>query len=288
MILPVSLPKAKNQPDQECYGVEWLALFETYTRETFRAVFGIDAPAWDPSRARKDWFDSRILDAGGTPPIRYQTAIKGGEGAWRMEEFTLPAAIAASVNLPGRPVYPTYIVEPTAATRGGAPVAPVLLTLESDARALLNIFWGLGLRGAGLADEGLTPMFPVIYPAGEARRMWAIADDAGRRWNAGLLWNTRNKEGIGSPGEWKLSAEGVEWIPANPPPDGLDDTRPPVAMPMRGLLVNEQLRPGLTALGALGVQVVRIDRESERLKTNGGFTEQDREMLRQVYQQLVK
>jgi hypothetical protein len=45
--MPQSLPELKPQPDREQYGVGELALFRTYTRDSYKAAFGEDAPPFD-------------------------------------------------------------------------------------------------------------------------------------------------------------------------------------------------------------------------------------------------
>src|SRR5205085_6428857 len=58
MSQPISTPVVPPQPNLPYYGVAELALFKIYTRETYRAAFGIEAPSFDPSRVIKTWFDT--------------------------------------------------------------------------------------------------------------------------------------------------------------------------------------------------------------------------------------
>jgi hypothetical protein len=55
---PVSQPVIPPQPNQLYYGVSALALFQTFTRDTYLSAFGIQAPPYDPTRVIKTWFDS--------------------------------------------------------------------------------------------------------------------------------------------------------------------------------------------------------------------------------------
>ena len=57
---PVSQPVVPAQPNQELYSVQDLALFKTYSRDSYRAAFGLEAPAYDPARLLKSWFDSTV------------------------------------------------------------------------------------------------------------------------------------------------------------------------------------------------------------------------------------
>nr|MDP9112733.1 hypothetical protein [Acidobacteriota bacterium] len=112
MSAPVSLPVAPPQPDEASYSPAALALFQEYTRESYRAAFGVDAPAWDPARQFKTWFDSSVF----TPQpntIAYQIFGQNPAGAWGFQTLTLLLADAAAVNLPGAITYPQYVVQPT-------------------------------------------------------------------------------------------------------------------------------------------------------------------------------
>ena len=71
--------------------------------------------------------------------------------------MVLPAQQATAANLPGSIVYPPYVAAPTQATRGGAPVNPQYLSLQSDAEALMA-----ALGGIALMDEGISTVFPIL------------------------------------------------------------------------------------------------------------------------------
>ena len=53
-ISPVSQPVVPAQPNTEFYSIQDLALFKAYSRESYRAAFGMEAPAYDPARAAKE------------------------------------------------------------------------------------------------------------------------------------------------------------------------------------------------------------------------------------------
>jgi hypothetical protein len=141
------------------------------------------------------------------------------------------------------------------------------------------------LGATGLSDEGATVIFPVVYPPEEQRRMWSILLPNGQQVNVGALLQSRNAKGVGAPGHWDLSSSGLVWVADPTPPTGFDDTRPPRPVPVRELLANEQLQPGVMGFG---VEVLRTDLHLEAAKRRGAFTEDDRKMLENVYRIVSK
>ena len=269
---PVSQPLVPAQPGTEFYNLQDLALFREYSRDSYRAAFGLEAPAYDPSRVLKSWFDSTvdIADPGNVAVYRTVAQDQGGNGILR--QMVMPAHEAATVNLPGTIRYPPYAVAPTLATRGGSILNPIYLSLENDAQALMT-----QLGGSNLQQEDL-PSFPASYPSDEPRRQWYFLFH-GQAVNAGALLLTRNAQGVGAPGHWDVSSPQPVWIPDPPAPTGEDDTRSPRAMPVRDLLPNEQLYTGM--MGILGV--VRTDLQKAADEASGQFTPDDRAMLRMIY-----
>ena len=175
---PVSLPVVPAQPNQELYSVQDLALFKTYSRDSYRTTFGLEAPAYDPARVLKSWFDSTVdvSDPGNVAVYRVVAQDQNGNGILR--QMVMPAQEAATVNLPGAIQYPAYVVAPTLATRGGSTLNAIYLSLESDARALMK-----ELGGSNLQQEDL-PSFPATYPGDEPRRQWyfLVQGQACQRW----------------------------------------------------------------------------------------------------------
>jgi hypothetical protein len=269
MSSPVSAPLVPVQPNLGAYGVQDLALFKTYTRDSYRTAFGIEAPPWDAARLRQSWFDSTVDTSSPTNVAVYKIAGEDPINGWTLKQMVIPSREAATVNLPGSVVYPAYTVAPTSATRGGSPINPNYLSLESDARALMAT-----LGATALVEQGITPVFPVVYPADEPRRVWAIVVN-GHPENAGNLLLEMNSKGVGAPGRWDYSSGELVWVPAPAPPTGLDDTRPPRDMPLRDLLPNEKFQMGL-----MGVSVIRTDFAQQQ---EGQFTPDDRATLLQIY-----
>lgn len=271
---PISQPVAQLQPEQACYGIDALALFKIYTRDSYRATFGVEAPPWDPGRRTKTWFDSTVDDSSSGVSVRYNVVSRDSAGRWSLSPLTLPADEAVTVNLPGTVAYPPYVIRPTNATRGGAPVNPMDLSLESVARALMQ-----ELGAKALVDEGVNAFAPVLYPPDEPRRMWALVGNGGQQNNAGGLLRMKNAAGVGAPGHWRNTRGEVAWMSDPPATSGLDDSRPEVEMPVRGLLPNEELRPGVMGFGVL---VYRTDREREQMLQSGVFTPEDRKTIEEI------
>jgi len=277
MINPVSQPVVPAQPGTEFYGVQDLALFKSYSRESYRAAFGLEAPAYDPARRGKNWFDSTvdISDPDNVAVYRIVGQDKSGHGLLR--QIVMPAHEAAAVNLSGAIQYPPYIVTPTRATRGGSSLNAIYFSLESDARALMKELGGDTLQQEDLAS------FPTAYPSEELRRSW-VFQVRGTPVNAGALLLGRNAQGVGAPGHWDVSAAEPVWVPDRPGPTGTDDMRPPREMPVRDLLPNEEFFLGL--MGILGI--VRTDLQKSANEASGQFTPDDRAMLRLMYQAINK
>jgi hypothetical protein len=274
---PVSHPVVPAQPGTEFFAIQDLALFKSYSRESYRAAFGVEAPAYDPVRRRKSWFDSTVDVSDPDNVAIYRIAAQDQNGNGILRQMVMPAQEAAAVNLPGAIQYPPYVVTPTRATRGGSSLNAIYLSLESDAQALMK-----ELGGDNLQQEEL-PSFPADYPSDEPRRPWNFLIQ-GRPVNVGSLLLSRNAQGVGAPGHWDVSAAEPVWVPNPPGPTGADDVRPPREMPIRDLLPNEKLYLGL--LGIVGV--VRTDLQSAEDEASGKFTAEDRATLRMIYQTVNK
>lgn len=271
---PVSVPVVPPQPSSEYYGIAALSLFQNFSRASYLAAFGVQAPPYDPLRLIKYWFDSTADTSSAANVSVYKILGQDQSGNWGLQQMVIPASEAATVNLIGSVNYPAYAVAPTLATRGGSIINPSYLSLQSQALDLMT-----KIGGSSLIDEGVSPVFPVIYPAGEPRRMWDIViHGSGTPYNVGLLMQEENANGVGYPGHWDTS-NGVTWVPDPPAPTGADDTRPPRVMPLRALLPNEQFQAGL-----MGVGIVRTDLQIAQNQTNGEFLPDDRATLQRIYQ----
>lgn len=273
----VSPPVVPAQPNSEFYNIQDLVLFKAYSRDSYRAAFGVEAAAYDPTRVLKSWFDSTVDVSGPGNVAVYRVVAQDPTGNGILRQMVMPAQEAATVNLSGAIPYPPYIVAPTLATRGGSTLNAIYLSLESDAQALMT-----QLGGTGLQQEELVS-YPASYPGDELRRQWYFLVQ-GQPVNVGALLLMRNAQGIGAPGHWDVSSPQPVWVPDPPAPTGEDDTRPPRAMPVRDLLPNEQLYTGM--MGILGV--VRTDLQKTADDSSGQFTPDDRAMLRMIYLAISK
>ncbi|MBV8846582.1 MAG: hypothetical protein JO307_27570 [Bryobacterales bacterium] len=270
---PVSQPVIPPQPNEEYYGTQALGLFQTFNRDTYLSTFGVQAPSYDPTRLIKSWFDSTVDASNPSNIAVYKIVAQDQNGHWGLQQLVMPASEAATVNLPGTIVYPPYMIAPTQATRAGSGINALYLSLQSDAQEILT-----EIGGTSLLDEGNSPVFPVIYPANEPRRVWDVVLD-GEPLNVGLLLNQKYEQGVGAPGHWDTSQGTAVWVADPPPPTGTNDTRPPRPMPVRNLLPNEQLQTGL-----MGVGVVRTDLQQSAEAAAGLFTADDRATLKQIYE----
>jgi hypothetical protein len=257
------------QPDLDSYGFNELALFKSYTRESFLKEFGVQAPAYDPNRVTKTWFDS-TADTSDPDNVSTYKVFQEVGGQWMVKQLVLPSREAAAVNLPGAIEYPKYVIAPTTATFVGD---PVLLSLRADADALLK---ELGLAGTPLVDAAESMIaFKIDYKDDE-RRMWQFLYK-GDWINVGALLANKNAHGMGWPGHWDIDAA-IRWVADPPAPTGLDDRRPPRPMPVRELLSTEKIDVALFG----GPQIVRTDRQQQRAESSGQFLESDRALLREI------
>jgi hypothetical protein len=268
----ISVPVTPAEPDLLAYGIQALALFGTYTRDSYLAAFGIQAPQWDPTRVIKSWFDSTQDTSVPTNVAVYNYAGPNAVNVYAIQQMVLPASEAATVNLPGAITYPAYVVALTDATRAGVQLNANYLSMQSDAQALM-----ITLGGTQLFDEGLGTAFPTVYPADEPRRLWAFVFN-NLPLNVGLLLLMQNANGVGAPGAWNTSTGDPTWIPVPVPPTGLNDLRTPRPMPCRALLPNEEFQAGL-----MGVSIVRTDLQNQQNQQAGEFTPDDRATLQQIY-----
>jgi hypothetical protein len=276
MSVPRSEPIVPAQPTLDSYGFLELSLFRTYTRESIRAAYGVEVPAFDPSRPIKTWFDSTFEDSDPADLVIYKIFAQDSKGQWGARQLVLPAGEAATLNLPGVVRYPPYVVGPTKAARGtNSAIWPETLSLRSEAESMLA---ELGLSSLELFDEGEGSVFPVNY-GDEPRRQWFFVYK-GEVHSIGGLLGAKNAKGIGYPGHW-LVGDTIEWIADPPAPTGLQDTRPPREVPVRDLLPNERITMAL-----MGPVIVRTDRLQAQAEASGQFTASDRQTLKDIQRML--
>lgn len=262
---PIIIPTYKPQPDLAAYGFDSLEA-KTFTRQSYLAEFGEQAPPHDPKRRIQRWADSRAANRPAQEMYVYSIHEIEPGGA-QLRQMMISNAEASLINLPGAYVYPTPVMKSssgawTAITSAQGEVVgknyltPEALTDRSDA---LQLIAELRLHGIQVEAEPVEAsgigVYAVRYDLGENRRILNVVTNGGGK-NAGLLLETRNKQGVGAPGEWMVAklGGGLIWQ-AMPVDTAALDTRPPVPAPMRELLANEEYR-----VAGFSVGVKRTDK----------------------------
>jgi hypothetical protein len=278
---PQSIPSNPAQPNQSIYGFGALQTVPTYTRASYLAAFGVQAPNFDATKAPKYWFDSTVnLSSPSNVAVYNVVSVEGILAT--ITQLSLPASQAAAVNIPGLITYPPYVIQPTTATMTGLPPSGVpfnadVLSNQQDALNLANSF-GLSSSAVIDGDPTIGP-FVVNYPATETRRQWDILFK-GNAVNVGIMIANMNANGVGAPGAWDLSGSQPTWVPAPMPPDGITSGVPAansqVSVPVRALLPNEKIQTTL-----MGSVIARTDMSSAATTDTsaGGFTDTDRATL---------
>ena len=280
MNTPVCVPQNPAQPDQAIYGLSALETVPSFTRESYLAAFGVQAPSFDAAMPPKYWFDSTV-DASmpGNVAVYEQAALSGLSA--QIAQMRMPASQAAAVNIPGLIAYPTYVIAPTSAAINGQPVNADILSSYQDA-VNLAASWALGSSAVFDGDPAMGP-FAIVYPATESRRQWMILVK-GIAQNAGICLAAMYAQGIGHPGDWDLNGPEPLWKPAPDAADGITSGVPlpgsQVPVPVRALLANEQI---ISTLG--GAMVARTDMSSAATEA-GGFGASDRATLLWIQQAL--
>jgi len=265
-----SLPIVQPQPNQEFYAVELLNLFQTYTRAQFEAAGGPLIP-FDPTRPEQDWWDDTYAATAPTQSVSYNALVAGAGGTTAIGSFTQTAAQMATPNFKGLPNYPPWAPAPTAAVYNhsapatASPVDPKDLSTAAQAQAMLT-----ELGGTSIVDTGATSVivpnvgqivFPVTYPSGDPRRLFAVVLSNGKLFNVGQALAEKYADGIGAPGSWVVDAtqtSGLSWQ-AIAVPDGSASTAAALPVPCRALLANEQLVTSPVGLGFQATQIQRTD-----------------------------
>ncbi len=277
-----SLPIEQPQPNQEFYGVDVLNLFETYTRAQFEAAGGPLIP-FDPTRPEQDWWDDTYAAITPTKSASYSAVVSGAGGASAIGSFTQTAAQMAAPNFKALPNYPKWTPAATlavynhAAPSTNSPVDPKDLSTAAQAQALLAELGGTSIVDIGANSVTLPNIgqivFPVTYPADDARRLFAVVLSSGKLFNVGQALAGKYGAGMGAPGAWVADAtqsSGLSWQ-ATPVPDGSASAASALPVPCRQLLPNEKLTTSLAGgLGFQSTQIQRTDLIPAALPASGG------------------
>lgn len=241
----ITTPVIPPQPNTPYYTGSALNILPEYTRISYRAAQGIDAPAGDITKRPKFWADSTVGSAAlinVTYP--YFDTITSPPS---VKQMTMSQFEASQFNIPGLPSFPQYVVTETSATSLGAPLNKNSLSTLQQAQQLA-LSWGLDPTHAVAENLGT-----YSWPDNESRRVYEIMYN-GTQYNVGGLLLNMNNFGVGAPGMWVLGAAGgPQWILSPPPNQNFTALAWPD--PIRGLLANEGLANGG---GALGGQTVIV------------------------------
>lgn len=253
---PVSLPVTPPVPNQATYSPADLWLFQTYTRASFLAAFGFEAPVYDPSQLTRNWFDTSAS------PGPYSCVQVNGSNA-SIVPLPVPKNVALP-NLPGPFLYPAWVNPPTTTAmlqlpgEVPTPANPEFLCSFADAEAVLaalpagsavsedpddaNINWGAETRRN----------YTVTIPGGPSKQYCQPLRAAMTHVITDPSTSTYLLGGVGSPGAFQLVGGAPQWFPIADP--GLS-AGPAMPVPVRPLAPGESLQSGI--LGA--VQVVNAN-----------------------------
>ena len=274
---PASLPVTPAQPDLPSYGIPALNLFQTWTRASYLAAFGIQAPPYDNTQPTRTWFDSSaqpgpysVIQVSGTSAtvgplaVPKDVGLPNLPGAYQYVAWVNPATTVAQVQEPG--------FGPTPFNNAAA------LCSLADAEAVLTAL----PAGASISEESLDAQ---ILWGTETRRQYVLTVPGGARFNAAYLRAMMTQQitdpqgnvlgGVGAPGSFTISGNAANWTLA--PDPGLS-AGPAMPVPCRALLSNERFEPGL--LGAGGM-IVRTDKQQAG---NSGFSDAQASWVMQVLQ----
>ena len=255
----MSGPKQLTLPEEPFYPVERLLLFDRQNRLTWEQTFGEQAPPWDKERRIKRWADTsaHAADAPDTV-VEYEYFDMVTR---TFKKFAISAFEASLPNLPGKYVYPKYIVEPTPAVvvEAGSPnnaqgLNPNIICQYAEAAAIAAQLSGQVVE----ATSFMAGPYSIDW-RGETRRRWLIRIE-GRYHNAAALVQAKNACGVGAPGDWIYAANdaGPRWV-SEAQDTGDQDPRPEIPIPCRVLFPEEAIWHGMAGMKTL---IYRKDMES--------------------------
>jgi hypothetical protein len=285
MTTPISILADPAQPNQRVYPFSALYRATLYTRDSFKAAQGVDAPNWDESLPAKYWFDSAV-DVTITGEV-YSYLVIDAFGNITTKKLTNKAA--ASVNIPGLIAFPPYSIAPTQASVGNpaSGVNPDTLSTQDQANAIAAELAKLLGSAVSVVDISFSnPMFNISYN-GETRRMWAVVFK-GQPKLVGFLLQLINARGTGHPYTWNLDGNDPIPVITPDPPDGIHTGAPQpgaeIQPPVRALLSNEKL---ITVSLAKEIQRTDIADPTQPV-TAAGYTDDDRAIAHQTYTNTVQ
>lgn len=268
--MPTSIAVVPAQPVADNYGPDALNLFPVYNRASYIKAFGVDPPTYDANKPTKGWFDT----SGRMSEFGYYQNLGG---AVNFVPIDLHGLGVGEVNLYGDHKYPSYEIAPTAATRMGGLIPKEYLC---DVKAANELAWELGVKDSVTVEEEGDSLYSVTYPPEESRRICTIAFK-GAQLNAGVLLGWKNYEGVGAPGHWDIAGAQPTWVTDVPP--GLPILNPEIPVPQRKLMDNEKVNVTPFGFTIYKLGVGSPLETGPGTVTSGGFTAEDREILKQIH-----
>jgi hypothetical protein len=198
----------RQKPDLAQYPLSTLQLFRELTRQQYETEFGEQAPAFDPNKPPKLWFDTSE-NAG-----NYTRYTIGRDQRVSFLAYTMTKQLAASVNLPGAYRYPAYQIAATDAivvimSADGSTVAR--LPVPAVQLATLEQATGLASTLGGTLAEDASWFATSVQWGTEPRRLYNLVVN-GKTYSAGVLLQQQNANGIGAPGSWVEDERGLHWV----------------------------------------------------------------------------
>lgn len=244
--MPTSVPQEKPQPTDQSYGLDQLDLFSKFTRDTYLAAFGEQAPPFDATKQPKYWFDSSVpvndmaYTINGVFPITWKD---NGNGTADKASILINNRTASAVNIPGHYNYPK--ADPPKASgvfmqAGSAKQyidASLLATMDQAKKLIADA------EAAGI-DMDDTPQvvdyaipYNLQFEQDEVRQVITVSPKGGYANNVGQLLKQQSANGVGYPGLWASSNGSLVWRPSTPTET---NSFPEIPVPQRDLKSNER------------------------------------------------
>jgi hypothetical protein len=271
------VPTPRPEPAATSYDTSELNLLPSYTRATFQAAFGKDAPDFDLSRPPKSWFDST------------QTCSPNGKSNYQvlsgsnLTPLTISSCDAATVNLPpaGQPQFPAAVEVHDSGVRYTG-----MVDLDTYLQAAVNRIEVAAMTATTPID--VSKMAAQVQPDAQYVCNWQSLNDAS--FHGGVDPNCGNPVALvskysGLVTTWAQAAAVVQdlmGVVSGTPCKFCDAiAKAPVPMPVRPLYADEKI----SVLGIMGGFVVlRIPPPTPVTVQGGTFTDVDRQALQQVLQ----
>jgi len=260
--LPLSYATTAPRP----VNVPWfertlLELFERFDRKEFLTTFGSQAPPMDVSGDIpwiKLWWDSAAVDLDPAGPYIFKYAGQRG-GKSEMITMVITNAEAAMVNMPGSFNYPVYGIRPTQAFIQGPDGNSVgllpanrLSSMKQAEDLLARMEADVpGFRGKVVEDQ--LSRFTYVYELAdeefpefdftEDRRLYDIKhlDREGAFYNVGYIRGKMYQKGVGAPGTFDTTPEGMMYWTNLSHLEDMTTTLPELPVPCRELAEDEEL-----------------------------------------------